>query len=144
MRHNRWGAVGFNLQGGAMAQDERDILAILKRELEYIEKGGYGDPVKDPASATSTIFADSLTCLNYGSPYRTHPCAECPLIDFVPPEKRTSGMPCHEIPLDASGRTVEWFAQGEDEREIQQVVKGWLRQAIQRLESARSEPSNVT
>jgi hypothetical protein len=118
-----------------MPQNLQDILAILKRELEYIEKGGYGAPVQDPTSATSTIFADSLTCLNYGYPYRTRPCAECPLIDFVPPEKRTAGMPCHEIPLDAAGRTVEWFAQSEDEHEMQEMVKGWLRQVIQRLES---------
>lgn len=123
---------------GSMPQNERDILAILKRELEYIETGGYGPPVKDPTGATSTMFADSLVCLNYGYPYRTHPCADCPLMQFVPPEKRTSGMPCHEIPLDASGRTVEWFAQREDREEMQEVVKGWLRQAIQRLESERS------
>jgi len=121
------------LQGGAMPQDERDILAILKRELEYIETGGYG--ARDPASATSTMFADSLTCLNYGYPYRTHPCAECPLIDFVPPEKQSAAMPCHQIPLDATGRTVELFEEGEERQEMQEVVKGWLRQAIQRLES---------
>ncbi len=127
-----------------MLQDERDILAILKRELEYIERGGYGAPVADPASATSAIFADSLTCLNYGYPYRTHPCAECPLIEFVPREKRTSGMPCHEIPLDAAGRTVEWFAQREDQREMQEVVKGWLRQVIQRIQSERLPQDRTT
>lgn len=130
--------------GGAMSQGQRDILAILKRELDYIEKGGYGAPVKDPTSATSTIFADSLTCLNYGYPYRTRPCAECPLIEFVPQEKRTSGMPCHEIPLDATGRTVEWFAQREDQSEMQEVVKSWLRQVIQRIESEQLPQGKVT
>jgi hypothetical protein len=144
MPMNQRGALGRILQGGAMPQDERDILAILRRELEYIEKGGYGAPVKDPTSATSTIFADSLTCLNYGYPYRTYPCAECPLIDFVPPEKRATGMPCHEIPLDATGRTVEQFAQGEDQQEMQEIVKGWLRQEIQRLEFERMEQGKAT
>jgi hypothetical protein len=127
-----------------MPQDEQDILAILKRELEYIETGGYGAPVKDPVGATSTMFADSLTCLNYGYPYRTRPCAECPLIKFVPQEKQASGMPCHEIPLDATGRTVEWFTQSEDQQEMQEVVKGWLRQVIQRMESERSAQDNTT
>lgn len=127
-----------------MPQDERDILAILKRELEYIEKGGYGAPVKDPASATSTIFADSLTCLNYGYPYRIHPCGECPLIDFVPADKRTSGMPCHEIPLDATGTTLEKLDQGVDKGDMQQVVISWLRKAIQRLESERPAPGQAT
>lgn len=144
MWNRPWGTLGRILQGGAMPQDERDILTVLKRELEYLEKGSYGAPVKDPVNATSTMFVDSLTCLNYGYPYRIHPCAECPLIDFVPPEKRASGIPCHEIPLDATGRTVEEFAQKEDQREMQEVVKGWLRQAIERLESERSAQAEVT
>lgn len=127
-----------------MPQEERDLLAILKRELEYLEQGGYGAPVKDPCEAKSTIFADSLTCLNYGYPYRTFPCAQCPLIDFVPREKRSSGMPCHEIPLDDSGSTVERFASGEDQRKMQEVVKGWLRAAIERLEAERAAASKVT
>ncbi len=127
-----------------MPQEEQDILAILKRELEFIEKGGYGAPASDPASATSTIFADSLTCLNYGYPYRIHPCAECPLIDFVPAEKKLSAMPCHEIPLDAAGKTLEWFAHEEDQQEMQEVVKGWLRQVIQRMESEESPQGKTT
>ena len=85
--------------------------------------------------ATSTMFVDSLTCLNYGYPYRIRPCAECPLIGFVPSEKRSAAVPCHQIPLDASGRTVELFEEEQDQRGMQEVVKTWLRQAIQRLES---------
>lgn len=118
-------------------QNERDILAVLKRELECIETGQYGPPVKDPVEATSTMFEDSATCLNYGYPYRVHPCSECPLIGFVPKEKQTSAMPCHEIPLDAAGRTLEGFAQGKDTSALQEAVKDWLRNAIQRLESAQ-------
>jgi hypothetical protein len=132
------------LEGVVMPQNDREILAVLKRELEHIETGGYGPPVRDPVGATSTMFADSLTCLNYGYPYRTRPCAECPLIEFVPPEKRTVGMPCHEIPLDPAGRTVEWFVESSDEREMQEAVKGWLRQAIQRLESGESPQRKTT
>lgn len=134
--HHR--AISQILQGGAMPRDAQDILAILRRELKFLEEGGYGAPVKDPVEAKSTMFVDSLTCLNYGYPYRSHPCAECPLIDFVPVEKRTSGVPCHEIPLDAAGRTVERFAQEDDQRDMQDVVKVWLRQTIQRLESESS------
>lgn len=118
-----------------MPQNKRDILAVLKRELEYIETGKYGPPVKDPVEAKSTMFVDSETCLNYGYPYRTHSCAECPLIEFVPKEKQASAVPCHEIPLDAVGRTVEGFAQSMDERELQEAVKGWLRKAIESVES---------
>jgi len=118
-----------------MPKDEQNMLAILKSELEFIEKGGYGLPGKPDATADSTIFADSLTCLNYGYPYRTHPCGECPLMEFVPDEKRSSAMPCHQIPLDSSGQTVEAMEEAENQARMQEAVKTWLRQTIQRMES---------
>ena len=35
--------------GGAdMAKDDRDILEVLKEELDFIEKGGYGRSVRTP------------------------------------------------------------------------------------------------
>jgi pyruvate-ferredoxin/flavodoxin oxidoreductase len=52
--------------------DERDILEVLKEELEFIEQGGYGRSVRTPWKATS-VFQDSLSCLNYGYPYRAFP-----------------------------------------------------------------------
>jgi hypothetical protein len=45
-----------------MAKDDRDILEILKGELDLIEKGGYGRSVHTPWLAKS-IFQDSLTCM---------------------------------------------------------------------------------
>jgi len=121
-----------------MPKNEQEMLAILKSELEFIEKGGYGLPGKPDMAADSTIFADSLTCLNYGYPYRIHPCGECPLIEFVPDEKRLSAMPCHQIPLDPSGQTVEVMEEGENRARMQEAVKAWLRQTIQRMESQES------
>lgn len=119
-------------------KENQDILAILKSELEFIEKGGYGVPDKREPALASTIFADSLTCLNYGYPYRTHPCGECPLMEFVPTDKRISAMPCHHIPLDRSGRTVEKLEDQENQAGMQEAVKTWLRQTISRLESQQS------
>ncbi len=120
-----------------MPRDQQEILEILKSELEFIEKGGYGVRDKQEAGPTSTMFADSSTCLNYGYPYRTHPCGECPLIEFVPDEKRVSAMPCHQIPLDSSGQTVEAFEEMENQNKMQEAVKTWLRQTIDRIESQR-------
>ena len=48
-----------------MPQDERDILEVLRAELDFIEKGGYGRSVRTPEKPTS-IFQGSLTCLNFG------------------------------------------------------------------------------
>lgn len=118
--------------------NEQDILEILKSELDFIEKGGYGSPGKQEAGATSTMFADSLTCLNYGYPYRVHPCVECPLLEFVPEEDRVSAMPCHHIPLDPSGRTVEAMEESGHQTSMQEAVTSWLRETISRIETQRS------
>lgn len=118
-----------------MPTESQNTLAILKSELEFIEKGGYGVPDKREASPDSTIFEDSMTCLNYGYPYRIHSCGECPLMEFVPNDKRVSAMPCHHIPLDNSGRTIEEMEEEQSTVDMQEAVKVWLRETISRLES---------
>ena len=120
-----------------MPRERQEVLAILKSELEFIEKGGYGVAGKPGSAPTSTLFADSQTCLNYGYPYRIHPCGECPLMEFVPELKRLSAMPCHHIPLDSSGRTVEGMEEAENQAGMQEAVTAWLRQTISRLEFQR-------
>jgi len=120
-----------------MPKDQQEILEILKAELEFIDKGGYGDAETQEMRTTSTMFADSLTCLNYGYPYRAHPCGECPLMEFVPEESRVSPMPCHHIPLDSSGRTVEGMEEKGKQPQMQEAVKTWLQQTISRIESQR-------
>jgi hypothetical protein len=121
-----------------MPKDQQDILVVLKSELEFIEKGGYGVQGKQEAGTASTMFEDSLTCLNYGYPYRVHPCGECPLMEFVPDEDRVSAMPCHHIPLDSSGRTVEGMEEVGNQTSMQEAVKSWLRETINRIEEQRS------
>ncbi len=82
--------------------DERDILEVLKFELNFLEQGGYGRSVHAPQNSTS-VFQDSITCLNFGEPERVHPCSECMLMDFVPDSHRNENVPCHHIPLTAKG-----------------------------------------
>ena len=120
-----------------MPKNPQNILEILKSELEFLETGGYGAPDRQKRGAESTIFADSLTCLNYGYPYRMHPCGECPLMEFVPEIRRVSPMPCHHIPLDPSGKTVEEMEEKGNQTQMQEAVKIWLRQTISRIESQR-------
>lgn len=117
--------------------DERDILEVLKAELDYIERGGYGRPVKTPWRPTS-VFQDSLTCINFGYPYRAHPCDECFLNDLVPQERRAEAVPCHHIPLDAEGATVEAAELEENQARLEEKVKTWLRAKIEEIEHARS------
>ena len=126
-----------------MPQDERDILETLRAELDHIEKGGYGRSVRAPQTPTS-VFQDSLTCLNYGYPYRAHPCAECLLHDFVPESERAETVPCHHIPLDAEGTTVEALEAEDNQSQLEERVKTWLRARIKQIEEERAaaEPSS--
>ena len=116
--------------------DERDILETLRAELSFIEKGGYGRSVRSPHVPTS-VFQDSLSCLNFGYPYRAHPCHECLLDDFVPEELRAAPVPCHHIPLDKEGETVEGLELADNQQLLEEKVKAWLRARIREIENRR-------
>jgi hypothetical protein len=119
-----------------MSTDTRDRLEMLKAELDFIEKGGYGRSVRTPWKPTS-IFQGSLSCLNYGYPYRAHPCSECLLDDFVPEGQHETPVPCHHIPLDAAGETVEELELADNQQLLEEKVKAWLRARIREIEDRR-------
>jgi hypothetical protein len=118
--------------------DDRDLLDVLKFELDFVDQGGYGRSVRTPWKKTST-FQGSLSCINFGDPKRTYPCNDCQLMQFVPLEARSEDVPCHHIPLDETGRTVDTIEQKGSQEEIEESVKNWLRTTVQRLEQERSD-----
>ena len=120
-----------------MANDDRDILEVLKEELDFIEKGGYGRSVRTPWKPKS-VFQDSLTCINYGYPYRAHPCNECHLLEFVSPEHRYEAIPCHHIPLDEAGATIEDLETEDAQAKLERKVRDWLRFRIREIEEQRA------
>jgi hypothetical protein len=122
-------------------KDNRDILNLLQDELEFIEKGGYGRSVRTPWKPTS-IFQDSLTCLNFADPCRSHPCDECHLIDFVSPELRTVEVPCHRIPLNDAGETIDDLELTDNQSRTEEAVKAWLRRQIKRIQQQRANLTN--
>src|ERR1700757_535044 len=119
-----------------MAKDDRDILELLRSELDFLEKGGYGRAVKTPWKSTSA-FRDSLTCVNYALPEKAHPCSECHLIDFVPKGHEGEEIPCHSIPLNAEGDTVDDL--GSDQDKLESALKDWLRDRIKEIEAIRGQ-----
>jgi hypothetical protein len=119
-----------------MSKDERDLLELLKSELEFIEQGGYGRSVRTPWKETSP-FRDSLTCVNYALPEKAHPCSECHLIDFVPADKRGEELPCHAIPLNAAGETVESLELQNNQAKLEEALKEWMRAKINEIETAQ-------
>lgn len=120
-----------------MQKDERDLLEVLKFELKFLEDGGYG---RSPRAAwrPQLIFEDSPTCMNFNSPEDPVPCAHCVLIQLVPPEFRSEQIPCRHIPFDSSGETLDSLYRCGDQVEIEEVVGGWLRATIKRLENERA------
>jgi len=125
-----------------MSKDDRDILEVLKEEIGFIEQGGYGRYVRTPWKPTSA-FQDSLTCINYGYPYRAHPCGECNLIDFVPDENRSDWVPCHHIPMDETGKTIEMLENEDNQKKMESTVTDWLRAKIQQIEEERAGANQV-
>jgi hypothetical protein len=121
-----------------MPKDDRDILEVLKFELEFLEQGGYGRSVRTPWKPTSA-FQDSPVCLNFNDSERPHPCTECLLIDFVPPAEQSEPVPCHHIPLGPQGETIFTLEEKRNQAEIEEALKNWLRATIQRIEQERAE-----
>ena len=122
--------------------DERDLLEIFKNELEFIESGGYGRSVRTPWHSKSA-FQDSLSCINYGYPYRAHPCNECHLLDFVTPEHQADEVPCHFIPLNTDGETIEDLERQDNQAKLEREISRWLRDRIKQIEEERANTASV-
>ena len=121
-----------------MSSDKRDILDVLKFELAFLEQGGYGRSVRTPWKPTS-IFQDSLSCINFNDSDRPHPCSECLLNDLVPEGVQDESLPCHHIPLNSEGETVDSMERQCNQAELEEAVKTWLREMIQNIEQQRAK-----
>ncbi len=126
-----------------MSSDKRDILEVLKFELSFLEQGGYGRSVRTPWKPTS-IFQDSLSCINFNDPARPHPCSECLLSDFVPASCEEENIPCHHIPLNQHGETIDSMERQYTQAELEEAVKNWLTDMIRRIEADRARKSQNT
>jgi hypothetical protein len=119
-----------------MSDDKRDILEVLKFELNFLEQGGYGRSVRTPWKPTS-VFLDSPACINFNDASHTHPCTECLLTDFVPVKFLSEEVPCHHIPLNPQGETVYTMERQRTQIETEEALREWLRTTIQRIEQER-------
>jgi len=120
-----------------MPQDDRDVLELLKAELNFLKKGGYGRSPREPWRA-QLIFEDSPSCMNYDSKENPAPCAECALMQFVPAEKRGERVPCRHIPLTLDGETLFELYRGGTQQELEDALADWLRATIARLEAEQA------
>jgi hypothetical protein len=114
-----------------------ELLELLRFELAFLEDGGYGRSVRAPWRPT-TAFRDSPSCLNFDEPTRPHPCSECALMQFVPAERRSDPLPCHQITLNADGETLDSVYMEGSDAELQEKLAAWLRDTIHKLEKRPS------
>jgi hypothetical protein len=120
-----------------MTKDDRDILELLKEELAFIEQGGYGRSVRTPWLPRSA-FQDSLTCINYADPNHPHACSECHLTEFVEEGQQSEKVPCHFIPLNEAGETIEDLEAQDNQAKLEGTLKQWMRTKISEIEQARA------
>jgi len=120
-----------------MAQDDRDILDVLRFELSFLEDGGYGRSPRTPWRAPA-IFEDSPICPNFCDPSHPHPCESCLLEQFVPAGQRSESVPCRFIQLTREGLTVEDLYRTGSQAEMEEALAAWLRAQIKRIEQERA------
>ena len=125
-----------------MHKDERDLIEVLKFELNFLEKGGYGSSPREPWRP-KFIFEDSPTCMNYDCKENPAPCSDCVLMQLVPPEFRFGKIPCRQIPLNAVGETLDSLYRYGDQHEIEETFGNWLRATIHQLEDRQRVPPRV-
>jgi hypothetical protein len=126
--------------GKAMPQDDRNTLEVLKSELNFVKKGGYGRSPREPWRA-QLFLEDSPTCMNYDCKENQTPCAECLLMQFVPTDKHGEKHPCRHIPLTPDGHTLFQMYRGGTEQEIEEALAIWLEREIAKLENVESPAS---
>jgi len=109
--------------GPTMAWDRREIIGLLRLEIENIRQRGFGP-----------YFRDSVLCINAGKTLHADPCDQCLLLEFVPEEARKEPVPCYHIPLNAAGETVASLHGQPAAKQLEAAVLGWMEATASRLE----------
>jgi hypothetical protein len=127
-----------------MATEKAELIRLLEAELDFIEGGGYANPSREP-NKTQPMFYHSLVCINHWLvPDHESECHEdCVLMEVVPKEHKSAGLPCHFIPLNEAGDTVKSLEDKGDRGRLEEAVKNWLRTTIERLKEGEN-PLGVT
>ena len=125
-----------------MAHEPHTLVELLEAELNFLEQGGYRQSPQAAWKAPS-LFLDSPSCLNFKLPQRPHPCGHCFLAHFVPPSSLEENVPCHFIPLNEHGETINSLERQAHQSEMEEIVKKWLRVTIARLRSPQASPESA-
>jgi hypothetical protein len=125
-----------------MQKDQSDLLEVLKSELDFMQKGGYGRASRE-SWRPAFIFEDSPTCMNYDRKKDPGPCRDCALMQLVPPELRFGEAPCRQIPLNIAGETLDSVYRWGDQHDIEETLRNWLVHNIAKLEERQKAPRTI-
>jgi hypothetical protein len=120
-----------------MLRDSQDLVKVLKTELRFVENGGYRDP---EMWRQRFVFLDSPTCVHPAGSGRPNACSNCPLIGFVPKQRRSASVPCHHIPLTKEGFTVDSLSRWGTHEELENDLRSWL---IEKIEALRGSDASI-
>lgn len=118
-----------------MANDNRELLPVLKAELAFLEQGEYRN-APNAQWRPKFLFEDSPTCLNFAKVKDPRPCRDCVMAALVPGDCLGEKFPCRHIPLNDAGFTIDTYYRLGTFDEAEAAVGTWLRKKIQELESA--------
>ncbi len=121
-----------------MKSDKRDLLKVLKKELQFVETGGYKNSQRAPWRP-AYMFQDSRSCVNFEVSQHPKPCSECALMEMVPEDAPQAMVPCRYIPLNEEGATLDSLYRTGTQQEIEATFTEWLRGRIALLEQRRAE-----
>jgi hypothetical protein len=123
-----------------MTDSRREVLKLLREELAFLDRGGYGG---ERSWKPLSIFLDSPSCPNRFDADRNTPCAQCWLSLFVPDHFRQELPACHFIPLDQAGESIRGTDRKYSPGEIQAKLKTWLQAEIRHLEDMDLNESHI-
>jgi hypothetical protein len=116
-----------------MNKDETTVLQLLKKELEFLESGGYKHAPRSPWRP-AYIFEESPSCPNFHDKARPHVCEDCWLMEFVRSGRREEQVPCRFVELSSNGVTVDSLYRCGTPAETEEELRNWLHQRIRELE----------
>jgi len=112
-------------------------LETLRLELKFLELGLYRTPTP---SRPLFVFEDSPICPRYGAAA----CPNCVLMQFVSSECRSQPAPCHHIPLNDAGETVDSLYRTGTQEELEEALRNWLTATIRRLEEQQIQAGEIS
>ena len=122
-----------------MSKARLETLRLLKQELDFLNRGGYGGAL--PWRPVS-IFLDSPSCPNRLDAEHSTACFDCWLYPFIPEQFRQEQEPCHFIELNQDGESVRSMSRQYTPVEVEEAVRTWLIAEIRRLENEEQQPQN--